>query len=111
MQGRDGPEGNPEVMIGSFSALIAILFGGFICPLINMFRKNKIILGIIGLITIVFLILAATPVGFPYGEKVHPQRYYALVRILIIIIIYKKILINLNVFSTPQERSIMLIFQ
>ncbi|KAL5289343.1 hypothetical protein ACFFRR_009468 [Megaselia abdita] len=77
MQGRDGPEGNPEIMIVSFTALMCILFGGFICPLINMFRKNKIIIGISGVITIIFLIIAATPAGFPYEDKIHPQRYYA----------------------------------
>lgn len=80
MQGRDGPEGNPELMIVSFTALMCVLLGGFLCPLINMFRKNKTILGIFGLLTVIFLILAATPIGFPYEEKTHPQRYYAVVR-------------------------------
>lgn len=91
MQGRDGPDGNPEIMIVSFTALMCILFGGFLCPLINMFRKNKIILGIFGVTTVIFFILAATPAGFPYEEKTSPQRYYALVRVFVEIIIYYEV--------------------
>jgi len=33
-----------------------------------------------GVITIIFIILAATPAGFPFKAEVAAQRYYVLVR-------------------------------
>lgn len=46
-------------------------------PLLCLFRKSKTIISIFGMLIIVFIILAATPIGFPYVEKDAPQRFYA----------------------------------
>lgn len=43
-----------------------------------MFRKTKLIFSVFAIIFVVFVILAATPVGFPYKEEEAPQRFYVL---------------------------------
>lgn len=48
-------------------------------PLLCLFRKAKTIISLFGVICVVFVILAATSVGFPYVEKEAPQRFYAVV--------------------------------
>lgn len=45
----------------------------------HKFRKPKIVFSTFGVITIIFIILAATPAGFPFVKEVAPQRYYVLV--------------------------------
>lgn len=45
----------------------------------HKFRKPKIIFSSFGVISIIFIILAATPAGFPFAKDVAPQRYYAVV--------------------------------
>ncbi|XP_075168832.1 endoplasmic reticulum metallopeptidase 1 [Haematobia irritans] len=77
MQGRDGANSNPEFLIGGFTALMCILFAAFLIPILCLFRKSKTIISLFGVICIIFIILAATPVGFPYIEKETPQRFYA----------------------------------
>ncbi|XP_037954986.1 endoplasmic reticulum metallopeptidase 1 [Teleopsis dalmanni] len=77
MQGRDGANTNPELLMGGFTAIMCLLFAPFIIPLFCLFRKSKTIISIFGGICIIFIILAATPVGFPYVEKEAPQRFYA----------------------------------
>mgnify|MGYP004603283591 CR=1 FL=1 len=52
-------------------------------PLLCLFRKSKTIISIFGMLVVAFLILSATPVGFPYVEKDAPQRFYAVVSILV----------------------------
>ncbi|XP_036332214.1 endoplasmic reticulum metallopeptidase 1-like, partial [Rhagoletis pomonella] len=75
MQGREGSS-NPELFIGGFTALLCLLLGPFLVPLLCLFRKSKTIISIFGVICLVFIILAATPVGFPYAEREAPQRFY-----------------------------------
>lgn len=101
MQGRDGPTSKPEILLSLFSALCSLHFGGFIVsscriliyshffltrfccclklPILNKFHKAKTISSIFGVICVLFIILAATPVGFPYTKDVTPQRFYVLV--------------------------------
>lgn len=101
MQGRDGPTSKPEILLSLFSALCSLHFGGFIVsscriliyshffltrcccclklPILNKFHKAKSISSIFGVICVLFIILAATPVGFPYTKDVTPQRFYVLV--------------------------------
>uniref|UniRef100_A0A1I8P5N1 FXNA-like protease n=1 Tax=Stomoxys calcitrans TaxID=35570 RepID=A0A1I8P5N1_STOCA len=78
MQGRDGPTSRPELLLSIFSILCILHFGGFILPLLNKFRKSKTISSIFAVICVVFIIIAATPAGFPYTKDVTPQRYYVL---------------------------------
>ncbi|XP_037808190.1 endoplasmic reticulum metallopeptidase 1 [Lucilia sericata] len=77
MQGRDGANSNPELLIGGFTVLICLLFAPFLVPLLCLFRKSKTIISLFGAICLIFIILAATSVGFPYAEKDAPQRFYA----------------------------------
>ncbi|XP_055917041.1 endoplasmic reticulum metallopeptidase 1 isoform X2 [Eupeodes corollae] len=76
MQGRDGPDTDPEVLTSGYAVIISLLIAGFIIPILFIFRKTKTILSIFALICVIFIILAATPVGFPYTAKTSPQRYY-----------------------------------
>lgn len=48
-------------------------------PIMHKFSKSKTIFSIFGVISIVFVIIAATPAGFPYKPDVAAQRFYVLV--------------------------------
>lgn len=76
MQGRDGANTNPELMIGGFTVFVCLLLAPFLVPLLCLFRKSKTIISTFGVICLIFIILAATPVGFPYRERDVPQRFY-----------------------------------
>ncbi|XP_011190306.1 endoplasmic reticulum metallopeptidase 1 [Zeugodacus cucurbitae] len=76
MQGRDGANKNPDILIGGFTMLICLLMAPFLVPLLCLFRKSKTIISIFGGVCLAFIILAATPVGFPYKEREAPQRFY-----------------------------------
>uniref|UniRef100_A0A1B0BKI4 FXNA-like protease n=1 Tax=Glossina palpalis gambiensis TaxID=67801 RepID=A0A1B0BKI4_9MUSC len=45
--------------------------------LLSLVRKSKTILSCFGIIWIIFMGIAASPMGFPYVEKEAPQRFYA----------------------------------
>lgn len=107
MQGRESSS-NPELLIGGYTAIFCLLLSPFLVPLICLFRKSKTIISLFGICTIVFIILAATPVGFPYVEKTAVQRFFAVVslqrihsHLSFIYIIY------FRVFSTQHEPSTM----
>uniref|UniRef100_A0A0K8UYI2 FXNA-like protease n=2 Tax=Bactrocera latifrons TaxID=174628 RepID=A0A0K8UYI2_BACLA len=75
MMGRSGSATNPDIIIAGIAILFACLFAGFIMPLYLFFRKTRTIaLCFLG-VTLFFIILAVTPVGFPYTPKVAAQRY------------------------------------
>ncbi|KAH8270811.1 hypothetical protein KR018_005495, partial [Drosophila ironensis] len=76
MEGRDGPYSSPDVMISIFIIVSGVQYAGFTVPIMHKFRKSKIIFSSFGVITIIFIILAATPAGFPFAKDVAPQRYY-----------------------------------
>ncbi|XP_062128855.1 endoplasmic reticulum metallopeptidase 1-like [Drosophila sulfurigaster albostrigata] len=78
MQGRDGPDSKPDMLLALFIALMTMHFAGFIIPILFKFRKSKIFISMFGVITIIFIILAATPAGFPFKADVATQRYYVL---------------------------------
>lgn len=56
-------------------------------PILNKFKKSKTISSVFAALCVLFVVLAATPAGFPYTKDVHPQRFYVLVRILAALII------------------------
>ncbi|KAH8300216.1 hypothetical protein KR044_011587, partial [Drosophila immigrans] len=76
MQGRESSS-NPELLIGGYTALFCLLLSPFLVPLLCLFRKSKTIISLFGICTLVFLILAATPVGFPYVERTAVQRFFS----------------------------------
>ncbi|XP_067630291.1 endoplasmic reticulum metallopeptidase 1 [Eurosta solidaginis] len=76
MQGRDGANDNPELFIGGFTALVCLVLAPFLVPILCLFRKSKTIISIFGATCLVFIILAATPIGYPYLEHEAPQRFY-----------------------------------
>ncbi|KAM8714026.1 hypothetical protein ACLKA7_014220 [Drosophila subpalustris] len=78
MQGRDGPDSKPDMLLALFIALMTMHFAGFIIPILFKFRKSKIFISMFGVLTIIFIILAATPAGFPFKHEVAAQRYYVL---------------------------------
>ncbi|XP_032306435.1 endoplasmic reticulum metallopeptidase 1 [Drosophila ananassae] len=78
MQGRDGPDSSPELLVCLFVIITGIQYAGFTVPIMHKFRKPKIVFSTFGVITIIFIILAATPAGFPFVKEVAPQRYYVL---------------------------------
>lgn len=75
MMGRNGPSANPDLMIGVFSVLVGLLMTGFIVPLISLCRNPLIVLSTILGIAIIFLVMLATPLGFPYKAGIAPQRF------------------------------------
>lgn len=77
MQGRDGADTDPELLMSGFVALMSLLMAGFLVPIILIFRKTKTILSLFALVCVVFIILIFTPVGFPYKANTAPQRYFA----------------------------------
>lgn len=101
MQGRDGPTSKPEILISLFVALFALHFAGFIVsifptgyssaikwstlhvslqlPILHKFSKSRCLSSVFAVICIVFIIIAATPAGFPYKKDVAAQRFYVLV--------------------------------
>ncbi|XP_013111716.2 endoplasmic reticulum metallopeptidase 1 [Stomoxys calcitrans] len=78
MQGRDGPTSRPELLLSMFTVLCTLHFGGFILPTLNKFRKSKTISSMFAVICVAFIIIAATPAGFPFTKDVTPQRFYVL---------------------------------
>lgn len=75
MMGRSGSATNPDIIIAAIAIFFSYLFAGFIIPLYLFFRKTRTIaLCFLG-VTVFFIILAVTPIGFPYTPKVAAQRY------------------------------------
>ena len=44
------------------------------------FRKARLFFSMFGALTVIFIIIAATSVGFPYKADVAAQRFFVLVR-------------------------------
>lgn len=79
MFGRFGDSLNPDLILAVFSVAVGLLVAGFIVPMLHMFRKSKtIICSLLG-ITLLCIIIAATPLGFPYRPETSVQRFSVLV--------------------------------
>ncbi|XP_034106704.1 endoplasmic reticulum metallopeptidase 1 isoform X1 [Drosophila albomicans] len=78
MLGRFGDSANPELILAVFSVAIGLLTSGFLVPMLNMFRKSKTIICSLLAITLLCIILAATPLGFPYRPETSVQRFSVL---------------------------------
>ncbi|XP_036344798.1 endoplasmic reticulum metallopeptidase 1-like [Rhagoletis pomonella] len=75
MVGRSGSGTNPDLLIAAIAIFFSCLFAGFLMPLYLFFRKTRTIMLCFLGVTILFIVLAVTPVGFPYTPKVATQRY------------------------------------
>ncbi|KAJ6642258.1 Endoplasmic reticulum metallopeptidase 1 [Pseudolycoriella hygida] len=76
VQGRGGPATNPELIIGVLVIATGILLGSLIVPILCIFRRPVIIVCGFLVVFVVFLILMATPIGFPYRYHSSPQRFW-----------------------------------
>lgn len=101
MTGRSGSASNPDILMAGIAIFMTILFAGFIVsnrrryarpvdsiiqidiylqmPLFLFFRKTRTIITTFLAITILFIIIAVTPAGFPYKAKTATQRYSLIV--------------------------------
>ncbi|XP_053965127.1 endoplasmic reticulum metallopeptidase 1-like [Anastrepha ludens] len=73
--GRSGTTLNPDILISIVATIFSVLIGGFLMPLYFLFRKARSIIFCFLGITLLFVILAITPIGSPYTAKLAPQRY------------------------------------
>ncbi|XP_055917039.1 endoplasmic reticulum metallopeptidase 1 [Eupeodes corollae] len=78
MQGRDGPNSNPELFISGVVSVLALHIGGFVVPLFHYFRKPKLFFSSFLVITLIFFIFAFSPIGFPFEKDVSAKRFYVI---------------------------------
>lgn len=76
VQGRAGPSTNPDLVIGLVVVISGILLGGLIVPVLCIFRRPVLLMCGFVVVFIVFVILMATPIGFPYRYHDTPQRFW-----------------------------------
>lgn len=81
MQGRSGPSTNPEFFIAIITGSTGILLAGHLIPTLCILRRPVIWMCGFLLVFVIFLILMATPLGFPYSEIVSQQRFWIFVSI------------------------------
>uniref|UniRef100_A0A1A9W2G4 FXNA-like protease n=1 Tax=Glossina brevipalpis TaxID=37001 RepID=A0A1A9W2G4_9MUSC len=74
MTGRFGNGVNPDLIIAAFTIVTSVLIAGFLIPLFNLFRNSTIIAGLFFFITLVCIIFAVTPLGFPYRPETNVHR-------------------------------------
>lgn len=79
IQGRSGPTTNPEILIAIVTICTGILMVGQLIQTLCIFRRPVIwMLGFL-FVFFVFIILMATPLGFPYREALSQQRFWIFV--------------------------------
>lgn len=76
VQGRAGPTMNPDLFIGVVVILSGILLGSLIVPILCIFRRSVLVMCGFLVVFVVFVILMATPIGFPYRNDVTQQRFW-----------------------------------
>lgn len=81
IQGRSGPTGNPEIMIAAFSMLVGLMQASLIVPTFALCRRPMLIMSGFLIVFSIFLIVMATPVGFPFREKTSAQRFWIFVSV------------------------------
>lgn len=80
MQGRSDPEMNPDLLIAVILSGLALLLGGLLLPVLNLFKPAFYIMCGFLVIFIAFIICMATPLGFPYKPAVSAERFWIFVR-------------------------------
>ncbi|XP_068145512.1 endoplasmic reticulum metallopeptidase 1 [Drosophila tropicalis] len=78
MFGRFGQNVNPDLVVAVFSVSVGLLTCGFIIPTLHLFRKSKTIICVLLGIAVFCMILAVTPLGFPYRPETSVQRFAVL---------------------------------
>uniref|UniRef100_A0A0A1WZ70 FXNA-like protease n=1 Tax=Zeugodacus cucurbitae TaxID=28588 RepID=A0A0A1WZ70_ZEUCU len=73
--GRSGSSSNPDLLISLVAIIMSVLSSGFLIPLYFLFRKTRTIISCFLAVTVIFIILASTPIGAPYTAQLAPQRY------------------------------------
>lgn len=76
--GRSGPSLNPDSIIAITSICFGIFMGGYIIPTFGLFKRPLIVISGLIVVFISFIIIIATPVGFPFKSE-SPQRYWIFV--------------------------------
>lgn len=79
VQGRGGPQNNPETLISMLCIIVGIMQCSLIVPLFSLCRRPLIILSGFLVTFLVFVIVIATPIGFPYKDEVSAQRFWIFV--------------------------------
>lgn len=79
IQGRSDPSSNPDLLIAFIIFGLALLMGGLILPTLSLFKRSYFIVCTFLVIFVAFVIVMATPVGFPYRPAVSPQRFWIFV--------------------------------
>lgn len=79
IQARSGPTTNPEMFIAIITLATGLLLAGHLIPTLCIFRKPIIWMCGFLIVFIIFLILMATPLGFPYKEELSRQRFWIFV--------------------------------
>uniref|UniRef100_A0A1A9W2G5 FXNA-like protease n=1 Tax=Glossina brevipalpis TaxID=37001 RepID=A0A1A9W2G5_9MUSC len=75
MAGRSGSSSNPEIFMCGIAIFFTILFAGFIISLLQFFQKARVLFTTFLIVALVFIIIALTPLGFPYKDKTASQRH------------------------------------
>lgn len=90
VQGRAGPAMNPDLVVGVVVILSGILLAGFIVPILCIFRRSALVMCGFLVVFVIFIILMATPIGFPYRSDVTQQRFWIYVSSMIKTVRYKE---------------------
>lgn len=80
IQGRNGPVDNPENMLAMLIIGLGILMAGLLIPTLLMFKRSALVMLGFLVVFVVFGIVMATNVGFPYRHAVSPKRFWIFVR-------------------------------
>uniref|UniRef100_A0A7G3AHA1 FXNA-like protease n=1 Tax=Lutzomyia longipalpis TaxID=7200 RepID=A0A7G3AHA1_LUTLO len=76
LTGRGGAANNPDILMSLICALIALLLGGFLVPLVALCRHPRAVLSIFLFGMFITIVLIITPMGFPFREATMPQRFW-----------------------------------
>ncbi|KAG4075302.1 hypothetical protein HA402_003093 [Bradysia odoriphaga] len=76
IQGRSDPSMNPDLLIAFSLSGLALLLGGLLIPVLNLFKPALYIVCGFLVIFLAFVICMATPLGFPYKPKVSAERFW-----------------------------------
>ncbi|XP_036344797.1 LOW QUALITY PROTEIN: endoplasmic reticulum metallopeptidase 1-like, partial [Rhagoletis pomonella] len=75
IMGRIGTTLNPDIVISIVAIIFSLLIAGFLMPIYFLYRKSRTIIFCFLGSTLLFIILAITPIGSPYTPRLAPQRY------------------------------------
>lgn len=83
VQGRSGPSVNPDSIIAITSIFLGTLMS-YMMPTFSLFKRPIIVLSGFLVVFVAFIIVIATPVGFPFQSNT-PQRFWIFVSFWIVL--------------------------